>query len=293
MELRDLKYFVLAAEMEHISRAADKLGVSQPFLTKVIKQLETELGAPLMDHKGRGVELNAYGRVVYERAKNVLAEINAIYDDIGEMLDRSEKNLAFLVDSGGYIPDLISAYRQRYPDRKLSIRYCLREEIIKQLDSGRVSFALCTPPLSESESAHIVSEKVYFDRGCILLPPDSPLLEKSVISYEDIRTLPLVATPIGAGVRNNVEMLFKSHGDAPNVAVEFNEVNTIIRSVMRGIGYAVMPQLMLKDPVVGKYCREHDTEFSADIALCRNKNAAARRSTEEFSRFIESFFADL
>ena len=102
-----------------------------------------------------------------------------------------------------------------------------------------------------------------------------------------------MTTPIGAGVRNNVEMLFKSHGDAPNVAVEFNEVNTIIRSVMRGIGYAVMPQLMLKDPVVGKYCREHDTSFSADIALCRNKNAAARRSTEEFSRFIKGFFADL
>lgn len=111
MELRDLKYFVLAAEMEHISRAADKLGVSQPFLTKVIKQLETEPRAPLMDHKGRGVELNAYGRVVYERAKNVLAEINAIYDDIGEMLDQSEKALAFLS-----IPEAISPTSFRRTD---------------------------------------------------------------------------------------------------------------------------------------------------------------------------------
>ncbi|MGM9591673.1 MAG: LysR family transcriptional regulator [Oscillospiraceae bacterium] len=293
MELRDIRYFVLAAEMEHISRAAEKLGVSQPFLTKVIKQLETELGAPLMDRKGRGVVLSAYGKAVYERAKDILAEVDAIYDDVAGLLGHEDRNVLFLVDSAGYIPDFISAYQARYPEKTLSIRYCLREEIINELNSCRADFALCTPPLSTDESIHIVSKKVYYDNGCVLLPPDSPLLGKKSVSYEDMRDMPLVGTPVGAGVRNNLEILYAKHGDTPKVAMEFNEVHTIIKSVMRGMGYAVMPQILLKDPTIGKYCRAHDTEFFADISLCWNKSRTNHSSTQEFICFVEEFFAEL
>lgn len=87
IELRDLRYFTLAAQMQHISRTAAAPGVSQPFLTKIIRQLENELGAPLFDHTGRGVTLSPCGKLVYEKSQTILALVDALHDDVDDLRD--------------------------------------------------------------------------------------------------------------------------------------------------------------------------------------------------------------
>jgi DNA-binding transcriptional LysR family regulator len=69
MELKDLNYFCLTAETEHVTRAAEKLGVAQPYLTKVINHVEEEIGVALFDKVGRQIKLNAYGQAFYEQAR--------------------------------------------------------------------------------------------------------------------------------------------------------------------------------------------------------------------------------
>ena len=113
IELRDLRYFTLAAQMQHISRAAAAPGVSQPFLTKIIRQLENELGAPLFDHTGRGVTLSPCGKLVYEKSQTILALVDALHDDVDDLLVRTEKNYIFLVDAPGYLPEMTLAYQKR------------------------------------------------------------------------------------------------------------------------------------------------------------------------------------
>ena len=76
MELRDLRYFCLVAEMGHVTKAAEKLGVSQPFLTKVITNLENEVGTQLFDNNGRKIALNRYGEIFYDRARAILASVD-------------------------------------------------------------------------------------------------------------------------------------------------------------------------------------------------------------------------
>ena len=85
--LRDLRYFTLAAQMQHISRAAAAPGVSKPFLTKIIRQLENELGAPLFDHTGRGMTLSPCGKLVYEKSQTILALVDALHDDVDDLRD--------------------------------------------------------------------------------------------------------------------------------------------------------------------------------------------------------------
>ena len=93
MELRDLRYFCTAAETEHISKAAEKLGVSQPFLTKIITQLEEELGCELFDHVGRRVKLNRYGKLLLESANKILDEID-LGPYMGDYKDEKNPHLA-------------------------------------------------------------------------------------------------------------------------------------------------------------------------------------------------------
>lgn len=72
MDIRDLRYFCLTAELEHVSKAAEKLGIAQPYLTKIIGQIEDEFGAELFDKVGRKIKLNNDGEVFYQNAKKSL-----------------------------------------------------------------------------------------------------------------------------------------------------------------------------------------------------------------------------
>ena len=84
MEIRDLRYFCLTAELEHVTNAAEKLGVAQPFLTKIITQLENEVGFPLFDNVKRKIKLNSNGQIFYNHAKKILLEM----DDLRDAMER-------------------------------------------------------------------------------------------------------------------------------------------------------------------------------------------------------------
>ncbi len=293
MELRDLRFFSMAAQMQHISKAAERLGVSQPFLTKVIKQLEAELGVPLIESSGRGIALTTYGELLYTRANEILKSVDSIYDDISDIVDVEQKTLKLMTDAGGYMPQLVLACNRNFPDSKLIISYGFRDEIISAVENNSVDFALCTPSLTGTELKHISTETVYTEHGCVLLPPESPLLLKEKVSINDLRTIPLITSPIGAGVRNNVELFFTKYGFSSKIVCESHDMNLIVNSVMSGIGYAYMPTLIAKDQNLGKYSRAMDWDFSTGIDLCWNKNNSDRQSTKEFVEFIKAFFAKI
>ena len=206
--LRDLRYFTLAAQMQHISRAAAAPGVSQPFLTKIIRQLENELGAPLFDHTGRGVTLSPCGKLVYEKSQTILALVDALHDDVDDLLVRTEKNYIFLVDAPGYLPEMTLAYQKAFPGRTLTARYCMRGEILEALRTGKADFATLMPPLQPGECPELESRTMYFDPGCIFLPPDSPLPKKDVLTLDDLRDLPIVTSPKGGGIRGDLDLFF-------------------------------------------------------------------------------------
>lgn len=293
MELRDLRYFCMAAELQHISKAAEKLGISQPFLTKVIKQLETELGTPLFEPSGRGIALNSYGELVYERAKNILSRVDGLFEEVDELLGETDRAIGLVSDTGGYTPDLALAYKRAFPHNMISIGYGFRADIIEMLNAGRADFALCTPPLTEAESKYIETEVVFSEKSCIVLPPESPLLQKDIVTFDDLRGVPLVTSPRGAGVRNNLELIFHKYAYTPDIVCESNDVELLLRSVMGGLGFCFMPALMARDPRVGPYCRQIELDYRAEIALSWNKNISGRPATEEFLGFVRRFFAGL
>lgn len=291
MEIRDLRYFCLTAELEHVSKAAEKLGVSQPFLTKVIGQLENELGTPLFDNVGRRIKLNRYGEVFYERAKKILADIEGLMDEIDDMLGRQEKVINFLSDTAGYTSDIMLEYKKAFPENMMSITYDKRDRIIEAITTGSADYALCTPPITEDESKMIKTEIVYEDCGCVLLPPGHRLIGKGPLDLSALEGEPLVTSPKGAGVRNNLELIFESCGYVPNVVCESNDMDLLIKAVLGGLGFAFMPHRLINDPQLRPYCAEISApKIRAQIGLSCNKNNFYGKSAEEFRDFIKTFF---
>ncbi|MEG0875510.1 MAG: LysR family transcriptional regulator [Oscillospiraceae bacterium] len=294
MELRDMRYFCLTAELEHVSKAAYKLGISQPFLTKVIGQLEKELGTQLFEQTGRHIRLNTFGELFYDRSKKILNDVDGLLNEMDEMLCKQDKTIKLLTDSGGYTSNIVLAYKKEFPNNMLSISYGKREGIIEDLNTAKSDFALCTPPITEDESKQIETIIVYKDCGCIFFPPEHPLIGKGTVSLEQLENEPLVTSPKGGGVRNNLELVFEKYGYVPNVVCESNDMDLLVKAVLGGLGFAFMPHRFMSDPQLRPYCAEIRLPGEgAEIGLSFNKKIAGSAKSEEFKHFISNFFVEL
>lgn len=122
MELLQLKYFVIVARLEHMTRAAEELGIAQPALSKTIATLEKSLGVLLFDRHGKYIRLNQNGKIFLKRAEQALT---ALEDGKRELADLSEETfgvikLAVIVGSN-LLPDLLSSFRLQYPHIKFNV----------------------------------------------------------------------------------------------------------------------------------------------------------------------------
>jgi len=291
MDLRDLRFFCLTAEMEHVTKAAEKLGVSQPFLTRVISNLEKEIGLSLFDNVGRKIRLNENGESFYVHAKRVLAEMDELNTEISAMLDRHNKSIRILSNMSSYSPELIVSFRKRYPNYTVSIEYANARDILNALTIGEADFAFCSPPLIDDPLKGLKTDLVFCERCSILLPPGHPLIGKNKISFDDIKEEQLITTTKGTGLRINIEQTFKKHDFRPRIVCETNDMNLIFRSVRDGMGYAIIPRwLLYSNPELKSCCVDIDMpDTYAYIGISYNTNPSIGTACMDFKEFAVKF----
>ena len=294
MELRDLRYFCTAAETEHISKAAEKLGVSQPFLTKIITQLEDELGCALFDHVGRRVKLNRYGKMLLDSANKILDEIDFIHSCFESIVDDPDQPLRFAVGSSAYCSDLPLKYMQEFPGSQVSREYMDRPDLIKALEDGKVDFAICSPPISPKESDTIISKAVHTERACLIMPAEHPLAAKDYVQLNDLNRLKLITTLKGSDTRNNIDLLCKANGVSPSIIYESIDNNLIMSMVSDGMGCTVFAWNYARMlPASDKYVIREFSDSCGVIGLCKNRHAPMTQAQQRFEEFVLDYFEAL
>ena len=295
MEIKDLRYFCLVAELEHVSNTADKLGVIQPYITKIINQLEKEIGFKLFEHQGRKVTLNRFGEAFYSYAKKVLLDVDNLFMGMEQMLEQHEQTITILSDAEAYSSDIVLGYKKLHPECNLSFTYATRKEITEALICGSTNFALTTPPIETDPHKGIFTEVVLTERACALLPPGHRYIGRNSVSLEDMQGEPLVTSPRGAGMRNNIDWIFDMYNYHAKIVCETNNVDLQIKAVMSGMGYAWMPHmLMFRDPELRQYCVDLDTpEAIGHIGLSYNRNNYTGKNAGDFKMFIKDYFENL
>jgi len=295
MELRDLRYFCLVAETGSVTRAADTLCVSQPFVTKVIHRLEEELGTKLFDLEKRRVVLNQNGEYFYRHAREILDKLDRLTEDMAAMQEQAEFTTTLLYNNAGYLSALNSAFMAQYPHSVLSETYAKRSDIIDLLNTNKADFAIALPPITGEESRLIETITVLKDTGSIMVPPDHPLYQKEFVTLEEIAPYPIVIAPKGSGMRDTIDHIFERHGLTPNVVYETNDMDLQQRAVLvdkRGIAF--MSIIHTKDPLIGQYCRKTLTDQCfGTVGLSYNKYRPETVSTRAFKQFVLEFFGKL
>ena len=291
MEIRDLQYFCLTAEFEHVTKAADKLGIAQPFLTKVIGQLENEVGVPLFDNIGRKIKLNHYGEIFYAHAKKILMEIDNLRNDIDESIERQSRTIKIFTNIELHYPEIVMEYQRFNPNFQVAISNASREEILDALKTGEADYGLCSPPLNNDPAKGIKTEIVFCERCCAMLPPNHPKLNQKTLSFDDMVGEAMVTTSHESGLRLNLDQLMEKYNYHPQIVCESNDINLLIRAVKNGLGFAVLPRsVMFSIPSIRKYCVESAySDTFGNVGLSFSTVQSDIHDSSKFVEFVEQF----
>lgn len=243
MELRHLRYFVAVAEELHFGRAAARLAIVQPSLSQQIKQLEDEMGFPLLHRTQRSVALTDAGRVFLGEARKILAEVQEA-KRVAQRAYRGEvgRLVVGYISSSTYdlLPWMLHAYRERFPQVEVALHELTTIEQIRALEEERIQVGLMRLPIS---TPLVNVEVVRREPIVCVLPQAHPLASRERIPITVLEHEPFVlqANQRGLGYFIQLMKLFLSAGFSPNVVQEVNEMHAIVGLVAAGIGVSLVP----------------------------------------------------
>jgi DNA-binding transcriptional LysR family regulator len=242
MEWQQLEYFQTVAREQHFTRAAKKLAISQPALSRSIARLEDELGVPLFERSGRSIRLNRYGEMFLEQVDAALGLINEGVQKLRDMVDpeRGTVSLAFLHTLGTHlVPDLLGSFRKKHPHIQFQLFQDASSDLFERLKAGELDLCLSSGPVKMSG---VVWEELFRDELYVIVPEHHPLADRDEINLWEIADEPFISLKKGYGLRALTDRLCRQAGFTPNITFEGEEVTTVAGLVSAGLGVALIPE---------------------------------------------------
>jgi DNA-binding transcriptional LysR family regulator len=241
MELQQLEYFRAVARAQHVTRAAEALGVSQPALSRAIARLERELGVDLFDRRGRAVQLNRFGRAFSARVERALGEIERGRRELAGLggLEGGVVSLGFLHTLGiQVIPELVGAFRASFPGVTFSLMQNASDTIYRHLWESEVDLCFASPP---ADDEGIVWTELFREELFLVVPASHRLAGRDSVRLEEIAGEPFVSFRQAYSIRQLIDDLCRQAGFTPAIAFEGEEVGTVRGFVAAGLGVALLP----------------------------------------------------
>lgn len=283
MELRHLIYFITVAEELHFGRAAARLQMTQPPLSKQIQQLEEEMQVTLFKRNKRHVELTTAGELFLTEARRVLTQMNQAVDT-AQRAQRGEfgRLVIGFVGSATYdiLPKFIREYRKQFPAVSVILHELSTPDQILGLIGKRIDIGLLHPPISNSL---ITIEPVKRGFAALSLPKNHPLARKEKIQIEDLRdqAFIVVSREIWPGLYDQFLALFQSVDFTPRIVQEATEYQMVVGLVSSGIGIGVVPanaEKLFNLEVVYREIDRHPLPAVLSMAhLKKNNNPAMKQ----------------
>ena len=245
MEIRHLRYFVAVAEELHFGRAAQRLHIQQPPLSRQIQDLETELGFPLFDRSRRRVELTPAGTALLGRARQVFDALDvAIHDARSASEGESGRLVVGYPSSLAYsgLTELLRAFRTRFPSIEISLRELPPADQIDGLKAGSLDVGFVRTSLDDPTLA---AELVRREALMVVLPDDHRLAKQRSVPLKALAQEPFVMFPRARGPAffDQLMGLCGRAGFTPRIVQEAAQLD-IVSLVAAGFGISIMPSSM-------------------------------------------------
>lgn len=243
MELRHLRYFLAVAQERHFGRAAERLHMAQPPLSQQIRQLEAELGTRLFERTTRRVDLTDAGRLLVERATQIMADVESAATDVAEV-GRGAAGVLRLGFSGTatyrFMPELVRRAAVELPNVRLQVvGEMLTPHMEDALRENRVDVAILRPPVHSDELEVLELAQTPLT---VALPADHPLArEEGPLPASALQGVDLVGYPRASSVATITAEVLRQARVRPRIVQEATETSTLIALVAAGLGASIIP----------------------------------------------------
>lgn len=234
MELRQLQYFVKAAETMNFTEAAAGVFITQSTLSQQIKQLEEELGMLLFDRIGKHVRITEAGHLFLEHAQKILREVQKGKQAIAELNNAvtGELNIGVSYAFTSLLLPALAPFSTKYPGIKIYITYGNPEELERKLRLAELDMILAFHNESDDEDLEM---QVLFSSGIVAaVSANNPLAKLKTISLEELAKQELIMPGKGFSSRTYIIDLFNRKKIEPNIKIEMNDVHSILSLVQNG-----------------------------------------------------------
>lgn len=230
MEFSHLECFCAAGELEHFSRAAERLHMTQPALSASIRALERELDMTLFVREGKRVHLSSQGRALLPQAQRILAERDTFLIQATREYRRAVVRFSATAASE-FLPDIINGFRTQHPDIELVL-------IQTEQEAGTADLYLEVT----MEARQNVNETTLMEEPIMLaIPRTNPLFLRESVSLKELTGVPVISLRHGAHMRGLEDYYFRRAGIVPHRTVECDSPATLRQMISLGLGVSVVP----------------------------------------------------
>ena len=284
MDFDQLETFLEVARLSSFSRAAEKRFRTQPAVSALIRSLEEEVGARLLDRSGGKVALTAAGKVFQRFAEDTLESRRTALVTIAEMerVPRGELVVGANEATCLYIlPDVFSEFKAQYPGVAVSVNRAERVRILEAIIENSVDFGIVSLPVSDNRLTIVTIHK---DELVVIFPPSHALAQQSEAQIEQVAEYPLLL-PKSGRTRDGIERLFSDRRLRPDVSMELESSELLKRFVMAGVGIGFMARSYVEQDVRSGLlaaAKIAGATIRRDLALVFRKDKALSRAALAF-----------
>lgn len=291
MKLHQLRNLVAVADASSIRGAARALGLAQPAITRGLRELEKELGVPLLERHGKGISLNAYGLSFVVRARSVLQDVERGRQEIEQLKGRGMGKVSAGLSSAVFlslVPEVYPSFRKGYPDAYLSLTEGLFPALEPQLKNGTLDFYIGPRPLGELDKSYAL-ELLFRNKRSVVCRQGHPLAH--VRSLRGLIDAEWIMTGLRQPVEIEFEEQFSVHGlPAPKSVTQTLTTLPVVALLTSTDALAFLPQQWVSSKIFKASLQEIPVQEALDgpdIVLVRRSALPLTPLAEKLATLFE------
>lgn len=268
MDKNALTAFISIAEHQSFSIAAEALFLTQPAVSKRIKNLEQKLNSKLIDRKGKKITLTQAGTALLPRAQKILSDMDECQQAISDLSGRTMGSLSLATSHHiglHRLPPVLQSFVKQHPKVELDLHFMDSEQACHAVDKGDMEIAVVTLPTKKW--AHLNTKIVWTDRLVISCNQQHPLASITKPQLEDLVKYPCILPSKGTFTRNIIESKLLPKNLSLMIGMETNYLETIKMLVSVGLGWSILPANLIEGQKEFKCININEFEAIRDLGV--------------------------
>src|SRR5438309_276339 len=290
LDIRHLRYFLAVAEAGSFSRAADRLGISQPSVSQQMRDLEAGLRVPLFQRRGKRILLTPRGLIFQEHARALLHQLENFLQELnskpGEL--RGTLRLGVIpVLNVPLVPQLLGAFVADHPAISVVVEEISSTDIETALEEGRMDVGL---GFMTRYSPNLRYERLCTDKFALIVSEAHPWAKRRIVPFSELHQQRLLQLTDSFVMRRMTDEICRNHQVRPRTVAEISAIETLLRSLAPLRAAALMPRIALrgKEGSKLKAIRLQGRNLALEIGLLRLSDSGAKSAVADFTHLAQA-----